>query len=236
MLRGVIILVVALLASACGSLFDGVQQAALSSFQQRLATVFSQRLSSAIDWVVDDLASDGGFLDDPLVRILLPPPVGLVLDTSRDLRKDPQAALLETLINRAAENAVPVAGPLIKEVLTTMDAATLSALASSPQQAATQYLQASVGPALETALAPVISEKLQETGAQAIYGELFAAQQASMDANAAAPSADVEAPPMLAPEQLGEYVAEQAVGGVFRKLARKELAIRDDLSGLGMAQ
>ena len=37
------------------------------------------------------------------MRVLLPPPLGLVIDVARDLNDKPEAALLEIMINRAAE-------------------------------------------------------------------------------------------------------------------------------------
>jgi hypothetical protein len=114
-----------LLTSGCASVFDEMSLAAQAKFQQMFANTFAQKLKYGIDLVVEQLALKGGFLDDPLVRILLPPPLGLVIGVARDLSAHPQAALLETLINRAAEDAIPVAGPILKNIVAKMDADTL---------------------------------------------------------------------------------------------------------------
>ena len=231
MLRGVIIFMMAVLTSACASMVDGVQQAAQAKIQQLLAHKFGQQLADGIDWVVNDLGREGGFLDDPLVRILLPPPLGLVIDVAQDLNADPKAALLETLLNRAAENAIPVAGPILKNMITNMDDETLTQLVNSPREAATLYLKEKGGDAIKQALLPAVAESLHANGAIELYGGLLQAQR---QANVAAKAVEDAQGQMavvesVAPDQLGNYVAEQAVGGLFRKMAVKEKAIRDDL-------
>lgn len=227
MWRGIILIMLTLLFSGCGSM----QQAINTKVQQMLAKSFGEKLTAGIDWVVDSLAQEGGFLDDPLVRIIMPPPLGLMVDVAQDLRADPKAALLETLMNRAAENAIPVAGPILKDVVMNMDTTTLTTLVDSPKSAATEYLKEKGGAVIQQSLLPAVSENLQANGAIELYGELL---QVHQEANVAATAIESAAGDMavvesVAPEQLGNYVAEQAVGGLFKKMAVKELAIRDEL-------
>lgn len=231
MLRRMIFVMLVLLTAACGSMLDGMQQAVGSRVQQMLAKSFGEKLLAGVDWVIDGLAQEGGFLNDPLVRILMPPPLGLIVGVAQDLRADPQAALLETLMNRAAENAIPVAGPLLKEVVMNMDSATLVSLVDAPKGTATEYLKEKGGAVIQQALLPAVSKNLQENGAVKLYGELL---QAHKEANVAASAVETATGEMavvesVAPEQLGHYVAEQAVGGLFKKMAVKELAIRDEI-------
>ncbi len=227
MWRGIILIMLTLLFSGCGSM----QQAINTKVQQMLAKSFGEKLTAGIDWVVDSLAKEGGFLDDPLVRIIMPPPLGLMVDVAQDLHADPKAALLETLMNRAAENAIPVAGPILKDVVMNMDTTTLTTLVDAPKSAATEYLKEKGGAVIQQSLLPAVSENLQANGAIELYGELL---QVHQEANVAATAIESAAGDMavvesVAPEQLGNYVAEQAVGGLFKKMAVKELAIRDEL-------
>jgi len=97
MRRSAIIILLAVVFSSCASFVDSVQQTAQVQFRQFLADQFGKRLKSGIDSVIGQLAMKGGFLDDPLVRILLPPPLGLAIGIARQVQKNPQAALLETL-------------------------------------------------------------------------------------------------------------------------------------------
>jgi len=222
-----------LLTSGCASMFENMSMAAQAKFQQMLANQFAQKLSSAIDLVARQLAVKGGFLDDPIVRILLPPPLGLVIDVARDFHDNP-AALLETLMNRAAENAIPVAGPILKNIVANMDADTLQKLLKSPQSAATELLMAEGGSAVQLALLPAVKESLAVNGAIQLYGDLLDAQQkagAVLDPTAAA-SEQAAAEQPVSQDQLGEYVAQQAAAGLFKKVAIKELAIRDSLNSI----
>jgi len=223
-----------LLTSGCASMFENMSMAAQAKFQQMLANQFAQKLSSAIDLVARQLAVKGGFLDDPIVRILLPPPLGLVIDVARDFHDNPQAALLETLMNRAAENAIPVAGPILKNIVANMDADTLQKLLNSPQSAATELLMAEGGSAVQLALLPAVKESLAVNGAIQLYGDLLDAQQktgAVLDPTAAA-GEQAAAEQAVSQDQLGEYVAQQAAAGLFKKVAIKELAIRDSLNSI----
>lgn len=255
MVRFATILLIGLFSAGCANFVEDLQSSVENRVQQMLAGKFSELLSQGIDSVIGGLAATGGFLDDPLVRILLPPPLGLAIGVARDLQRDPQATLLETLINRAAEDAIPVAGPILKDMIVNMDTAKLQGLLDAPESAATDYLMAEGGAAVKDALLPAITERLHANGAIQLYGELVAARQAAEQAtqpvvgseleselrksvDQAVP--DIESPspvpplvtPPVAPEQLAGYVAEQAMGGLFKKVATQELEIRDSLDSM----
>ena len=234
-MRVIALVLVMLLTSGCASMFDNMSLAAQSKFQQMLANRFAQKLGSAIDLVTRQLAVKGGFLDDPIVRILLPPPLGLVIDVARDFNDNPQAALLETLMNRAAENAIPVAGPILKNIVANMDADTLQKLLNSPTSAATDLLMAEGGGAVQTALLPAVTQNLRENGAIKLYGDLLKTQKkADVVAGSAVSAGEQTADQQpVSEDQLGQYVAQQAAGGLFKKVANRELAIRDSLNGIG---
>lgn len=231
MWRTLVLALLLLNLSACSAMLDGIQQAAESRIQQMLGRVLGEKLTAGIDWVINSLSAEGGFLDDPLVRVVLPPPLGLLMDVVGDLRADPRAALLETLMNRAAENAIPIAGPLLKELVINMERETLVELVDAPDQAATDYLKEKGGAIIQTALLPAVTDDLANNGAVALYGELLQRhQQAQVAASGLeTPEGEVELVESVAPEQLANYVAEQAVGGLFRKMAVKEKMIRDEL-------
>ena len=236
MRRSAAIILLAVFLSSCASFVDSVQQTAQVKFQQFLANQFGQRLKSGIDSVIGQLAMKGGFLDDPLVRILLPPPLGLAIGIARDLQKNPQAVLLETLINQAAENTIPVAGPILKNIVMNMETPSLESLLDAGNTAATDYLKEKGGAVVQEALLPAITEELHLNGAVELYGKLLKARETADQITATA--ADVQqqietaqhqaaALQTVTQEQLGQYVAEQAMSGLFKKVADEELSIRE---------
>src|SRR5690606_6309597 len=119
--------------------------------------------------------------------------------------QNPRAALLETLMNRAAEQAIPGAGPMLGD----MGRSDMQSLFEAGRTATTDHLRATAASAVHDALLPVISENLAANGAIAIYGELLKAHEwavliADIPATAQA----------VAAEDLGEYVTARAVDGL----------------------
>lgn len=206
--------------------FSGhVARAAREQVLNTLTVQYRQRLGSSVDTVIAELGTPGGYLDNPLVRILLPPPIGLVLGTVRDLRADPQAALLETLMNQVAEQTLPGAAPIVRTAVQQLTPAEARRLLDGDVTAGSDYLKARAGAALQTALQPVIAAKLADKGATAVYGELVDAYRMQQKATARDASAP---PPEVAPE-LADYVTERAVDGLFKTLGAREAEIRRDL-------
>lgn len=241
MRRFATLVLVALLLPACSSTLNSAQQSAHAKVQRFLANKFSQKLLGGIDLVINQLAAEGGYLDDPLVRILLPPPLGIAIGVARDLQHNPQAALLETLINQAAEHSIPLAGPFLKTVLTDMDTPSIENILSSGGTAATDYLKSKGSDAIEAALLPAVSSQLEGSGAIALYGQLLSIQNTAEQLHSVQSSGErpgisttqvvpATDPAPVAPEQLGQYVTEQAMSGLFTRMAKQELQIRQSLT------
>ncbi|HDY84373.1 hypothetical protein LCGC14_0741260 [marine sediment metagenome] len=221
--------------SSCSSFIDDTKLATQAKFQQFVAGQFGQRLDRGIDLVIDQLKTEGGYLDNPLVRILLPPPLGVVIGTAREMQVNPKAALLETLINQAAENTIPVAGPILKNIVMNMTTAKLQTLITSDNASATNYLKEQSGAALQTVLLPAITEQLHANGAIELYSQLLKVKGMADQVSTAQPDDNhqseiiepqAESIATVKPEQLGQYVVEKAMSGLFKKVAEKELSIR----------
>ena len=241
MRRVAVIFVVSMVLCSSSSLVDSAKQTTQTRFQQILANQFGLQLEKGIDSVIEQLTMKGGYLDDPLVRILLPPPLGLVIGIARDLHANPQATLLEFLLNQAAENAIPVAGPILKNIVTTMTTPNLENLMTAGNSAATNYLKEKSGVLIQAVLLPAISKELYANGAIELYGQLLQAKK-SVEQIPATQADDnqlseifqnqAETVQPVPPEQLGHYVAEQAMSGLFKKVAAKELSIGKTVGGL----
>lgn len=228
------IILLSMVLSSCTSFIDDTKQATQAKFQQFVAGQFGQRLERGIDLVIEQLTMEGGYLDDPLIRILLPPPLGLALGVVRGMQTNPQATLLETLINETAENTIPVAGPILKNIVMNMTTASLEKLLSGGNSSATDYLKEQSGEALQAILLPAVTEQLHANGAVELYSKLLQAKETKEQMPTMLPDENqqgetthqVEAIETVKPDQLGQYVVEQAMSGLFKKVAEKELSIR----------
>jgi hypothetical protein len=239
MRRFVLLILITTLFYNCTSLVNNVKETTKFQVKYFLATRFSKQLGTGIDIVINQLAKKGGFLDDPLVRIMLPPPLGLAIGIARDLQKDPQAKLLEILINQAAENTIPVAGPILKKIITDMNTFSVEELLDSGDKAVTDYLKEEGGAAINEVLLPAVTEELHLNGAVELYGKLLKARDTAQEVALKAEEVKnkIETAKQKAseikdvtPEELGKYVADQAMAGLFKKVADKELEVRESLN------
>ena len=201
-------------------------RAARDQLLNTLAGQYKQRLGSSVNTLISDLGKPGGYLDNPLVRILLPPPVGMALAVARTLQADADTALLETLMNEVAEQALPGAAPIVQAALAQITPAEAKRLLEGDATAGTEYLKTKTAAALEAALSPVVDAKLAGSGAKLIYGELVEAYQAQRPE---LPAADSSVPPPEPAPDLGAYVAERTVDGLFKVLGEREAEIRKDI-------
>lgn len=214
--------------TGCAQGVERLQSAATDRVQSTLGALFLRQFTTGIDTLIGGLAREGGYLDNPLVRILLPPPLGLTLDVARDLHRDPKGLLLETVINRAAENAIPAAGPVLKSVLANMTPEQRQAIITGDPHAATALLKETAADAVRQALLPTITESLEAEAAMEMYGELLERQEsvlAVIDESQALQDA-------VSQDALPDYVAQRATDGLFILLAEREAALRDSLSQL----
>ncbi|MDX5446173.1 MAG: DUF4197 domain-containing protein [Zoogloeaceae bacterium] len=236
-----------LLLTGCTGGLDTLQQDLARTAQEQvlktLAGHYTRALGSGVGTIVDELSRPGGYLDNPLIRILLPPPVMLALDIARELHGEPQADLLEVLVNRAAEQAIPGAAPILQAAIAQLTPGEARTLLDAGTTAGTDYLKAKTLTALREALGPQIGAALDASGALRSYAALLEAPAQPtppVTAPPGEPPADIaadtlpdpSAPP--APPTLEDYVTEQAIDGLFKALAEEEARIRAEIDSIGL--
>ena len=230
MSRLVIVLFTVLLLTSCTqdslvSMQQNLAHVAQEKLKNTLAIIFTKELGKGVKTIIAALAQRGGYLDNPLVRILLPPPLGLAIDVARDMSANPKANLLVTLMNHAAEQAIPGAAPIIHAALAKTTPAQMRRLLDGDKTAVTDYLKAETKESLRETLAPVVAANLAVGGAQQVYSELLDAHQAQKAdvLDIFGEAADNEK------HDLAQYVTGKAVDGVFKKLGAQEVIIRENI-------
>jgi len=222
--------------------YEGMQAAMEARARETVSRYFFRQFGNGIDKALTALAAEGGFLDNPLVKLMLPPPVGLMLDLGQAFYNNPQAAVLDTLINRAAESVTLGAGPILKTALQELivnDQAHV--LLSGDPGAITNHLRERTSEELHKALLPSVSKALDEAGAVAIYGELIEISDIvrgigeDVDDVSVVPSGEdsdgegQKVPEPVAADELDDYVTARTIDGIFRAIAERESALRDQI-------
>lgn len=165
--------------------------------------------------VVQQVGRKDGFNGDKIIRIPLP---GALKDVQKTLRKVGLSRLaddLELRLNRAAEAAAPEAKALFVDAITQMTLKDVRRIYEGPDDAATRYFQGKMTPALARRMQPVIDRNLAKVGAIAAYDRMISRYKAIPLVP------DVKA-------DLTEYVADEAMDGLFHYVAVEEAAIRND--------
>ena len=165
--------------------------------------------------VVSNLGVTDGFNLDPTIRIPLPEQLGQVKDVLGKIGMDSMLIDLETRLNRAAEAATPKARQLFITAINEMTLDDVMAIYNGPEDSATQYFRSKMSGPLAVAMKPVVDESLTDVGAAKTYDDVMA----RYNSVPFVPKVD---------EDLGDYVVEKSMDGVFYYLAREEAAIRQD--------
>lgn len=183
--------------------------------ESTIADGLRQALSVGTETVVGQLGASGGFLDDPQVRIPLP---GVLGDAKTALQLAGLSGLaddLETRMNRAAEQAVPVAKSLFTDAISALTFEDVMAIYQGPDDAATQYLQTTTGSSLAQQMRPIVDSALAEAGAVQAFDQL-AGEASSL--------------PLIGSikTSLSDHVLDFANKALFGYIAEEEKAIRQN--------
>jgi hypothetical protein len=198
-------------APAAAPAISGVSQA-------EAGTGLQQALVKGVERVVKQLGAKDGYLGNPQVRIPLPSQLSRVEGALRMMGQNAYADEFVETMNRAAEQAVHEAAPVFVDAITSMSFDDALGILRGPNDAATQYLRRTSGPALRERMLPIVESATEANQVTSAYKALvdkamgsspFLKGAVDMDA------ADVDG-----------YVTDRALDGLYKLLALQEQGIR----------
>ncbi len=164
---------------------------------------------------VEQLGQPGGFNKNSAVRIELPGKLGKAARTMKMLGQGKQVTALENSMNQAAEQAIPQAQALLLDAIKRMTVSDAKGILTGPDNSATAYLDRSSREQLRSRFLPMIEQVTQSSGLAQQYNN-FAGQAASFGV-IDAKDASIE-----------NYIAEQALNGLFTIIGEQEASIRQN--------
>jgi hypothetical protein len=175
-------------------------------------------LDQSINNAVGKLGVPGGFLDNPKVKIPLPPKLEKAEGAMRMLGMGKQADELVTAMNRAAEAAVPESKVLLKQALHQMTLEDAKHILTGGDDAATQYFKTATYAPLEVKFRPIIDDATRKVKLAENY-DAVASKAVQLG--------------LLKPEDasIESYVTSKTLDGLFTMMAEEERAIRKDPLG-----
>jgi len=165
---------------------------------------------------VENVSKEGGYLNNPEIRIPLPPRVQQAAGLMRQLGLNKMADDFEQSINRAAEKAAPQATSIMIDAIKSMSIDDARNILNGESDAATRFFEDRTRGKLAGLFKPIIDTSLNEVGATRYYNQL---------------DDKLSSVPVVGQEldmNLQDYVTDQALNGLFVMLAQEEQKIRDN--------
>jgi len=168
------------------------------------------------------LGQDGGFLNNPKVRIGLPKPLD---DVASMLRRFGQGRQLDDLIaamNHAAEQAIPLAKGLLHDTIQSLSISDAKAILTGGDNSVTQFFEGKTREPLAQRFLPDVSKVTAQVGVAEKYKQV-ASKAASVG--------------LLKQEdaQLDTYVTARTLDGLYLVIGEKEREFRSNPMAAGSA-
>lgn len=180
-----------------------------------------EALSISTDTTVSQAGVLDGFYQNTTIKILFPDDAQssqiITFINDNPILSVALSSLTESFVermNRAAENAAPLAKDIFKETITNITINDAVGILNGGDYAATEFLENNARPALYNAFRPIIEDKISEVNADVIWNQVttsyntLSGNQVNTDIN--------------------DYVTNKALDGLFHLIAQEEQKIRQD--------
>jgi len=178
--------------------------------------VVRELLHDALDRAANRLGQPDGFWANPRVRIGVPEPLARLDKGLRRYGLERVAEDFELSLNRAAEQAIPVAKPVLLAAVRDLTLTDAAHIACGGDGAATAYFRAHTETELAGKMKPIVAAATAQAGVTAAYKRLL--RRGAFVEKIADPGAlDLDA-----------HVTQAALDGVFVLMAEEEQHLRHD--------
>lgn len=184
--------------------------------QDQMVSGLKEALGKGVEQAVSALGKEDGFLKDLKVKIPMPEGLKKIEQSLRTVRQDKLADEFIATMNRAAEQAVPVAAGVLGDSVKQMTLTDAKAILTSTNNAATEYFRRTGEAGLRERFLPIVKQATEKAGVTSAYKLMlekasFARSFLNLDA------LDLDA-----------YVTQKALDGLFVKIADEEKRIREN--------
>lgn len=200
-----------------------------------MSSALKEALSKGVKFAVTDLGKDGGYLNNPLVKIPLPKS----LQTGEKiLRKVGGGKYVDDLIlsiNKAAEEAAPKTVDVFMNSIQKMTITDAKAILAGEDDSATQYFRKNSSSELASVIAPIIEKSMLNNDVAKYYDafQSFYKSNAGILQNESVSALTSKLGlgsylPSQKDEDLNSFVTNKSIDGLMSMIAEKEKGIRDN--------
>ena len=174
-----------------------------------------QALEIGTTKAVDLVSKQGGYYNNPEIKIPLPGSVQKVENLLRGAGFGSKVDAFELSMNKAAERAAPEAKSIFWDAIKKMKIDDAKKILNGREDEATLYFQDKTSARLQKIFEPIVKESMGEVGVTRTYQDL----NAKVEKIPFADSFSLD---------LDQYVTDGALNGLFQMLAEEEKKIRSD--------
>ena len=179
-------------------------------------------LTSGASSAISKLGVPGGFLNNPKVKIPLPPALDELAKGMRLMGRGKDADELVTTMNQAAEQAVPEARELLIGAVKSMSIQDAKKILTGGGDSVTQFFREKTAEPLAVRFLPIVKKSTDQVGLAQKYDQ-FASQGAKFGL-IKGDAANIE-----------QYVTHKALDGLYLMIGEEEHAIRENPAAAGSA-
>jgi uncharacterized protein DUF4197 len=179
-------------------------------------------LNTGVASAVGKLGVPGGFLNNPKVRIPLPPALEKAAGALRMMGRGKDADELEETMNKAAEQAVPEARPLLVNAVKSMTLVDAKNILSGGDDSVTQFFRTRTSKSLGEKFMPLVKKQTDRLGLAQKYNQ-FAGEGVKLGL-IGGDAANIE-----------QYVTAKTLDGLYAMIGEEERAIRQNPAQAGSA-
>lgn len=187
---------------------------AATATQPEASTALKTMLSQAAQTAVKELGAQGGFSNNPAIKIELPGKLGSAAKMLKMFGMGNQLSQLENSMNAAAEAAIPEAQQMLINSIQQMTFTDAKAIVTGGDQAATTYLEKTNRSQLFNKFLPKVKSIIAKSSLSTQYANLL------KNANAFGVANDNL--------KIENYVTNKALDGLFKVIGEQESYIRNN--------
>lgn len=197
-----------------------------------IASGIKEALAKGTTNAINSLGRDGGFSNNPLVRIALPGKLDEAGKLARKLGQGAQVDAFELSLNRAAEKAVPQVADIFGDAIRKMTVEDARGILTGGDHAATDFFRRVAGAALTARIHPIVATATDSVGVTQKY-KAFVSTSGNNSAlgglgGVLSKFGGGKSASGGSPMDLDNYVTQKTLDGLFDVVAQQEQSIRQN--------
>ncbi len=177
-----------------------------------------EALNNGVTFAVNTLGQEGGYYNDPIVKIPFPEEAQFAANTLRDIGLGSLVDEFEKLLNRGAEEGAKEAIAIFGSAIRAMTFDDVKNILLGDENAATEYFKLKTSEQLYQTFSPKIETSLDKVNATKVWSDITTKYNS------------IPLTRKKIETDLVRYATEKAMEGLFVKIAVEEQKIREDVS------